>query len=200
MPNYLQFSKQGRVRSYSATSEYQSDWVFIQFEIGEVDGRTGNPPIVEPGSGYYLFRNTSVDSVYGSIYFPHAIDVDGDFRPAVQWTKTSSASGDVLWQLQYRIVRPGEVLGSFGSPVFAEPVEDYQNDDTSGKYAIDFFPLEDLDEGQTAPSNILGEVVNFILTRKSDDASDTYAANARLLHFGLYCQMNTIGSEEILTK
>ncbi len=200
MPHYLQYINSGRIPGYTATSEYQSDWDFIQFPIGEVDGRTGNPPVVEPGSGFYLFSGSVDNSVYGSIHLPASLDLNGDYIPAVKWTKTSSAAGDVVWQLESRVVRPGEVLGSYGSAQFATESENFKNDDTDSKYAISLFPTKDIDEGVEDVNQSEGEIVSFILSRQPGDAGDTYGANARLLAFGLYVQVDTLGSEEPLIK
>lgn len=200
MPNYIRHYDQGNVEAWSLSSEYAVDWTFIEFPIGEVDGRTGTPPTIEPGSGYYLFSGSTANSLYGSIHLPSALDLNGDFIPAVKWTKTTSASGGVSWSLQLRAVNPGGVLGSYQAPVFATLSDDFQDDDTADKYAVSMWPTKDIDEGVTLLNDSLGQIVNFILKREPGDAGDTYGANARLLAFGVFCQIDTLGSEGMFAK
>lgn len=201
MPNYIQFYRQGNVEAKSLSSEYQSDWFYLEIPLTGIQrGGGATPPDIEQSTGYLLFDSNSVETTVGSISLPHGIDIDGVFLPVVKWTKTSSAAGGVAWNFKYIATSPGEIIPSTETDLgIGVNAPNYQNDDTMNKMAIDFWEQEEFDD-TSDDFRPLGEVITMQLIRQVNHASDTYGADARVMSFGILCQVNCLGSEEPLVK
>ena len=144
-------------------------------------------PDVENSSGLLLFDATSTEYYYVLAQMPHTWKVGSAIEPHVHWSPTTTDTGNVLWRLDYQV---------------RNPVGDTAFDFTSGWSTLDVLAAAG---GTMAPRvssfgsvNMTGfgisSLIVFRINRIGGDASDTYAADARLYEFDLHYQQAQEGS------
>lgn len=198
MPNYLQYHRQGNIPAYTLSSEAQSNWEFIEYATNGIDNRSGSPPSIEPGTGFYLFPDNQVRTVIGSVTYPHGVDQNGDFVPAIKWSKYTDGPGEVAWKIKYKLIEVGDTIPDEYTELGLSQETQYKHQDTKGLHAINTWATQDVD--QDYDENPLGVVISFQIDRDTDDPFDTYEGMARMFAFGIYVQVDTIGSEELFVK
>ncbi len=160
-----------------------------------------NPPgqVSDPDfdidTGGWLFDRNSTEILY------LIGQVTTDWRegsaviPAVHWQKTTSASGNVLWRLQYKVSRVGEVMDANFTDIDVSTTADISPDtDTADLQLISLFE-------NTKEENLqINDILVMRLGRIGGDAADTYGADARLLYFDIYVQVDDWGSNNPTSK
>ena len=142
--------------------------------------------------GGLLFATGSTENTYAIMQMPHSWLVGTDIRPHVHWSKTTDASGDVVWQIRYRVWSPSNVAPSWSS--YIDINERLGTLSSDQRQLLDLFPFIDM-EGQS-----ISCMLSFHIRRKHDDADDDYAADAKLWEFDVHYQIDTPGSIEELDK
>lgn len=152
-------------------------------------------PDVEAATGLFLFSPTVTELVYVAMQLPHAWCEGTQMVPHVHWTKTSSAAGDVMWQLRYRWANPGGVFTDWSSALQqASVVAGTPDDDTDWRHLISSF-------GEIViPDGLISMMLLLEISRIGGDAADTYGADARFLEFDTHYQINAPGSVEQFEK
>lgn len=187
----------------------------IQYELGDLvihdtrwdDLRFPSQGINPPGaasdpdlsatSGLWLFDAAGTELLMGVAQMPHAWDEGTAISPHVHWQKTTSAAGNVLWRLDYEVVANGDVAAmDFGGGQLdiTTPVDGTVDDNTANRVLISSFGEIDM-TGYKASCLIFWK-----LSRIGGDASDTYAADARLVEFDIHYRINSFGSQDLFTK
>lgn len=119
----------------------------------------------------------------------HDYKEGSDIMPHLHWAATTSAAGNVKWQLAYMWINrngtfTGEVVESV--TVAASGVA-WQEQRTN-------FPAI------SGTGKEIGSRFQFVLFRDPTDAADTYAADAAAFDFGIHYERDTIGSRQITAK
>lgn len=164
-------------------------WDDLRFPATAINppGQASDPD-VEAASGLLLFAATGTELVYLLAQMPHCWEEGTAVSPHVHWQKTTSASGDVMWQLSYKISAIGEVMDADWTTVTASsPVASTPDNDTANEHLLTSFT--DI----AMAGNTLSTCILFRLSRLGDDAADTYGADARLLEFDLHYQTDQPG-------
>lgn len=152
-------------------------------------------PDREASTGLLLFSATTQELCFVALQTPHAWVENTNIVPHVHWTKTSSAAGDVVWQMRYRMANPGEAFGDWSSPVTSgTTVNGTPDNDTDWQHLITSFGELDMN-GMEISCMIL-----FEISRLGADAADTYGADVRLLEFDCHYKANQPGSVEQFRK
>ena len=153
-------------------------------------------PDVETSTGLLLFDAASTEMIAGVAQLPHTWNEASTIRPHVHWQKTTSAAGDVLWQIDYEVVNNGDVAPmAYGEQLQAASVASGTPDnDTANELLIT--PLGDV----AMTSKTLSCIVFWKLSRIGGDAADTYGADARLLEFDIHYEIDSFGSDDEFTK
>jgi len=153
-------------------------------------------PDVESTTGLLLFAAAGTETIAGVAQMPHAWNEGTVIIPHVHWQKTTSAAGNVLWQLDYEVVSNGSVAAmDYGSQLqTATSVNGTPDNDTANEVLISSFS-ETAMTGKKISCLILWK-----LSRIGGDGTDTYGADARLLEFDIHYEINSLGSEEQFTK
>ena len=179
------------------SSEHATSWDDLRFPATAINppGQASDPD-VEASSGLLLFAASGTELIYALAQMPHSWDEGSDISPHIHWTKTTSAGGDVAWNLKYKLFPIGGVgdadwtdVGIASSPVTGTP-----DGDTANEHLITAWDDIDMTE-QTLSCCIL-----FEISRLGGDASDTYGADARLLEFDIHYQVDSFGSEQEFSK
>jgi hypothetical protein len=153
-------------------------------------------PDVEAASGLLLFAAGTTELVYALAQMPHSWSEGSGVFPHVHWQKTTSATGNVLWRLRYKMVPINEVMDAAWSANddVTSPVAGTPDTDTADKHLISSFTEIDM----TGKS--LSDCILFEISRIGADAADTYGADARLLEFDVHIEIDAPGSDLEFTK
>lgn len=112
-----------------------------------------------------------------------------DIHPHLHWAATTSAVGNVKWQLAYMWVdRNGTFSGeTVTSVTVATSGVAWQEQRTD-------FPVI------SGTGKHIGSRFQFVLFRDPSDVADTYGADAAAFDFGIHFERDTIGSRQITAK
>jgi hypothetical protein len=166
------------------------NWKTVQFSIvALINSLTANQP------GLRILGASSIrvgsftaapadESVYGAFDLPLDYAEGSDIRFYVVWAPMDTNAGNVVWQVDYEVVRDGNVAGSGSSSA--------QSIDAAGGTA--WIQKRALFATISGGSFQVGDHVYFRLRRKSSSGSDTYASYATASVVGCYYKANSIGS------
>ncbi len=172
-------------------------WDDLRFPAQAINPVGGvNPPDLDNTTGALLFDADAVEIIAGIAQMPHAWHQGTTIKPHIHWTKTSSASGDVVWLFEYEVVNNGEVAPLTYTNTYqtSSVVAGTPDNDTANEMLIT--SLDDI--------SMVGKKISCIifwkLSRVATDGSDTYAADARLVELDFHYQIDSNGSTQLFTK
>jgi len=174
-----------------------TSWEDLRFPVQAINppGQASDPD-VETTTGMLLFAAASTELVFGVAQMPHAWKEGTTIIPHVHWSKTTSAGGNVLWQLDYEVVANGAVATlAYGEQLQSvAAVTGTPDGDTANEVLISSF-------GDLA---MTGKTVSCLiiwkLSRIGGDGTDTYGADARLFELDFHYEIDSFGSNEEYTK
>ena len=175
---------------------YGTSWEDLRFPATALNppGQASDPDL-ETTTGFYLFAAAGTELLYIAAQMPHAWKEGTTIQPHVHWSKTTSAAGDVVWQLEYEIVPiAGTFAGSYTAISSSTPISPTPDNDTAGEHLIT--KLGDV----SMTNQTLSCMIAMKLSRLGGDAADTYGADARLFEFDIHYQVDTFGSEAVGDK
>ena len=160
-----------------------------------------NPPGVasdpdwDTTNGGWLFAAAGTELLFFQQQLPHAWKEGSVLKPHVHWQKTTSAAGNVLWQLDYKWAPIGAVMDAAFTTLSASAVVAGTPDgDTANEHLIT--ALGDI----VATGKTVSDMLVMKLSRIGGDAADTYGADARLLEADIHVVLDSAGSIEQFTK
>jgi hypothetical protein len=142
--------------------------------------------------GSLLFSSSVTENTYAILQMPHAWTEGGDITPHLHWSKTTDASGDVVWQIRYRLFNVNDVIPAWSDYLDISSRVGTLSDDQ--RMLIDLFSAIDMSD------RTYSEMLSFHIRRKQDDTDDDYGADARLWEFDIHHQIDTPGSIEAFRK
>lgn len=158
-------------------------------------GGTFEPDIDVTLGGTLLYDGGRTEVAGLVCQFSHAWAEGTDIEPHVHWAKTTSASGNVLWRMEYRWSSIGEVMDSSWTTLdVTTTVSGTPDTDTAEKHLISEFGTID------CTGKSISDMMIIQISRIGGDASDTYAADARLLEFDIHFQRDFPGSFQEFIK
>ena len=196
MTAFIEFLKTTTLDYFSDTSEYCKPWDDLRFPASGFNppGQASDPDY-DTTNGGWLFDATGTEVLFMQAQMPHAWVEGSAIKPHVHWQKTTSASGNVLWRFSYKMAPIGEVMdAAFTDVDVTTTVAGTPDNDTANEHLISSFS----ELSMTGKS--LSDMILIKLSRIGGDASDTYAADARLLEFDIHYQINSLGSEQEFVK
>ena len=166
-------------------------WDDLRFPVQAINppGQASDPD-VDASTGTLLFAANGTELVYGVAQMPHGWLEGSVIKPHIHWAKTTSASGNVLWRLDYELVNNGSIAAlDFGTQVdITSTVAGTPDNDTANEVLISSF-------GEIATTGIeVSGLLFWRLSRIGGDASDTYGADARLFEFDIHYQLVAHGT------
>jgi len=105
-----------------------------------------------------------------------------DLRFYVLWSKTTSATGDVAWQMEYKVLNFNAVTSGGWTSLGIETTPNTTDDDTADRLMATY--LDGLD--MTTLTNEMNLLLR--LSRVGTDAGDTYGADAEV--YSIVCTYN----------
>lgn len=188
--NDLNYTDLGRLRLAKPV------WDDLRFPASGLNppGAASDPDI-ETDSGTFLFDAGSTEVITFQVQMPHRWREGTAIEPHVHWQKTTSAAGNVLWQLRYKHAPINAVMDSEFTLLSASSVVAATPDtNTADKHLITELGSIDMSGYGISHMLVCG------LLRVGGNAADTYGADARLLEVDFHYQVDTLGSEGEFSK
>lgn len=150
---------------------------------------TPSPPTLDNTTvpGTWLFSGTTENNLAVIRQMPHRWKQASAIRPHVHWEKTTTSSGEVMWQWCYTIANVGDVFPAYSAYVDCTSAVSHSN--TVRKHAISTFPEVDMTGKRESC------IICIQFRRLPSHASDTYGADARSLEFDIHYQTNKDGTK-----
>jgi hypothetical protein len=146
-------------------------------------------PDYDTTNGGWLFDAVSTELLFFQAQMPHGWKEGTDIHPHVHWQKTTSAAGDVYWQLDYKKAPIAGVMdAAFTTLSTTSTVPGTPDNDTADEHLISAFDWIDMG------GNEISDMFVFKLSRIGGNGADTYGADVRLLEFDIHYQINSQGS------
>jgi hypothetical protein len=166
-------------------------WEDMQFPATHLKPGVSQPT-QDATNGTILFRVG--DDVFAQAQLPHAWEEGTVLKPHVHWYKTTSATGNVRWQLEYKWSKIGETMDA-GFTTLAAEVPAVGDDDTAEQHSLT--PLGDIvcTDGQQ-----ISDMLIMKLSRVAAVGTDYGAVDAALMEFDIHYHSNSHGSELEYTK
>ena len=154
-----------------------------------IRGQAGDPDVDLDGT--LLFDAATGEQIAVLWQMPHAWNAT-PIRPHVHWSKTTSGTGDVVWEYRYRRANNGAALATGWSSWIAATGRNVTatGNDAENVIVVDAFP-------ELAMTGYRGSCIIATQVRRNGAATgDGYAADARLLEFDIHYQRHGLGSEQ----
>ena len=152
-------------------------------------------PDRDTSTGLLVFDSSKTETVAMVVQLSHSWKEGSDLFPHVHWMKSSSASGDVVWQLEYKWAPIGEVADASWTTLSSYTLAGGTIDtNTEDKHLIT--PLGTI----TSTGKQISDMIMMKLSRVGGDANDTYGADAQLLEFDIHFEVDSFGSNQEYIK
>lgn len=167
-------------------------WDDLRFPATAINppGQASDPDW-DVSNGGWLFDSGSTEVLYLIAQLPHTWSEGTTLKPHVHWEKTTSAAGDVLWQLRYEWASIGEVRSAL---VTINEATAAVASDVADTHQIT--ALGDI----SGAGRGISDMLVMRIERVGGNAGDTYGADARLLEFDIHHQVDARGSAEEFAK
>lgn len=159
-------------------------WDDLRFPASSINppGQAADPDF-DTTNGGWLFAAAGTEVLFLSGQLPHGWNEGSIIKPHIHWQKTTSAAGDVVWQLEYKWSPINEVMdAAFTTITVSSTVNGTPDTDEANKHLISSFG-----EISAADKNI-SDMLMMKISRLGDDGDDTYGADARLIEFDIHYQ------------
>lgn len=183
---------QGRVAGFinpASVNDRYLAWDDLRFPAQGINpaGQTDAPSVdTSTFPGTLLFSSSIVNLIAGVAQMPHAWAAGTAIRPHVHWSKSTSASGGVVWEWCYSVADVAGTFGAYSSWLPATAV--VADSDTAGKHAIDSFP----ELAMTGKKE--STMIAWQIRRNVNATADNYATTARLWEFDIHYQVSKFGT------
>lgn len=149
---------------------------------------------VDTDNGTFLFDAATDETIVITVRVPTNFQDNGSFiNPHIHWAKTTSAAGDVVWAVEYKVYKRNAV----GSLSWIA----HDSNNTVGSGTTDTNEAEKslvtvFDSFDTTGAGVAPDDYYLVrIYRDADNAADTYGADARLLSFDFFYDVEDIGDE-----
>lgn len=153
----------------------------------------GSDPDIDNTFGVFLFDPSQTEFIFVQMQMPHEWKEESLLYPHVHWMKSSSAGGNVYWQLEYRWAPIGGVMDGSWTTLASSTTNNTDNDTQYEHLTTSLGPID-------STGKIISDMIVMKLSRIGGDAADTYGADAMLLEFDVHYQVDSRGSVNPFTK
>jgi hypothetical protein len=151
---------------------------------------SGSKPDYDYTNVGLLFDPAATESVFITTKMPHSYAEGTNILPQVHWIQT--ASGVVVWQLQYKWTNRNDLVAGAFTTITASTT-DYSWTSGSLHQITKFAAL-------SGTGKTVGSFLQMILSRLGGDGSDNYAPDALTIQFSLRIQLDAMGTRQEYTK
>ena len=162
-------------------------------ETKGIDG-PGVNDIIDTGAGpglyIYWFDKDKEEELFFTVQMPHGWLEGSDIKPHVHWV-ANSGTGNVEWALEYTWANVNSFFNTTTSNVTGyTPISDYAD------YKHMLTSLGDMN----GSDKTLSSIIICRIFRKATSGNDSFSADAGLLQIDFHYQIDSDGSNEVLSK
>lgn len=190
--------------SYGTTSTYQAcdgtyrppRWDDLRSPATAINptGAAG-AATVDQDTGHLVFANATTQVCSLMVQMPHAWRAGSRISPHVHWEKTTSASGNVTWQLEYKHSALGGVKDvAYTTLTASTAVAGTPDTNTAGQHLLTSFGTIDTTGWK------LSDMIELRLSRLGADGADTYGGSAWLKELDIHMLLEGDGSGLLYTN
>ena len=161
----------------------------LVFHSQSVVVKGSSDPGRDTTTGLLEFDSSSTEEIAGVAMVPRQWKEGSSISPVVHWSKTTSASGTVLWQWRYRYANMGVDVSSWSE--WLDGIEIKNAGQVAERHARSDLP-------DFTISAETGAVIHWGLRRLG--GSDTYGADAQLYALSLNLKLDRVGSTTEFAK
>ena len=161
----------------------------LVFHSQSVVVKGSSDPGRDTTTGLLEFDSSSTEEIAGVAMVPRQWKEGSSISPVVHWSKTTSASGTVLWQWRYRYADMGLDVSSWSE--WLDGIEIKNAGQVAERHARSDLP-------DFTISAETGAVIHWGLRRLG--GSDTYGADAQLYALSLNLKLDRVGSTTEFAK
>jgi hypothetical protein len=147
-------------------------------------------PTRDTSDGRLTFSGTLSNIIAIQAQMPHSWKEGSAIHPHVHWSPTNTNTGNVKWQMQYKVANVDEAFPADWTVVTALDA----GSATSDMHQIANFGEIDM-TGKTISCMIL-----ILISRLGADVQDTYNADCKLNEVDIHYEMDALGSDAEYTK
>lgn len=164
-------------------------WEDLQFPATAINPPgAASDPDWDSSNGGWLFDAGSTEVLYLIAQMSHTWVEGTDLEPHVHWEKSTSAAGNVRWQLRYEWARIDAVRTAI-TTINATALSTPQTDPNTADHHL----ITSLGTISGTDSQI-SDMLVMRIERTGAHGDDTYGADARLLEFDIHYQRDFLGS------
>lgn len=150
------------------------------------------PPAIDNTDGSLLFDAAGVETVIGIFQIPHCYLAGSDIVFHIHWAKSTSATGNVTWQMKYKWANIGATLPAFSS--LTAGVRLTTDNNTADENQLTSWTA------LSGTGKTLSSILIVYLERTGTDGGDTYGADAKLFSFDVHYRKDSNGSSQQTVK
>lgn len=147
-------------------------------------------PTRDTSDGRLAFSPTADNVIAVQVQMPHAWLEGSSIRPHIHWSPTSANTGNVKWQMQYKIA---DINGAFPAGWTTDTVLQAGAGVSDQHQIVSFAPID-------MTGLHLSCMLLMLVYRLGSDPADTYTGDAKLNEFDIHFQQNALGSNEEFYK
>lgn len=138
-------------------------------------------PDISSVDGSLLFDASSTELIFIWSQLNHKVLPGSTIRPHIHWTATTANAGNVLWDMEYKVLLGNQTT-----------VVGFTSTTTEVAEASQTHMIHRLEDITLPSSGILSAMLNFKISRLGGDGTDTYADDAKLFEFDYHYKTNVI--------
>jgi len=143
-------------------------------------------------NGDLLFSSVVTENAFFNYQLNHNVKVGAPAVPHIHWRKSTDATGDVVWQIRWRLLVLNAVPTAWSGWLDATGRAGTLSADQ--RAMIDGFAQLDLSAAG------MSSIVEIEVQRLQSDPDDDYGADAVLLDLDLHVQLDALGSTQEYVK
>ncbi len=164
-----------------------------------IDPPNARPPVRTLYKGSYIaaFEDQAalIQSIYWVWQLPHNYKLGTDIHPHIHTTPEDATAGNVYWEFTYAIGKRNDTFPANETSVLSVQAMPEVADES------DYFEFPVISGTLLSGSDSMSALILCSLTRRSDDALDTYTGKDVYVHeIDLHYQIDSFGSREEFVK
>jgi hypothetical protein len=161
-------------------------WEDLRFPASGINPPgAASDPTVDTTDGRLVFSASAENIVAIQVQMPHAWREGSTIHPHIHWSPTSTNTGNVKWQLKYKVANINEVFPAEWTTITALQ---------AGAGVSDTHQIVDFEDNLPMPGKTFSCMLLLLISRLGNDAADTYTGTAKLNEIDIHYEINGFGT------
>lgn len=169
-----------------------SFWDDLRFPVAGINPPgAASDPTRDTSDGRLVFSASAENIIAIQVQMPHSWQEGSYLAPHIHWSPTSTHTGNVKWQIKYKIANVGDVFPA-----------DYTTITTldAGDGVADTHQIAGFADNIVMTGKRFSCMLLMLVSRLGNDGQDTYTGTAKLNEVDIHYQINGFGTGEEYTR